>query len=106
MRLAPLLSLASIVALLLLGFALLATSQVAPRRTLGVLPLDRRNRLVKRGAAVLLFLVGLVLSIARDGAGFGVLLWASAASLCALTVTCVLSYRPGWLKPLVRSGRT
>lgn len=86
-----------------LGFALLALSQ------------DRHWHHVDRGsqcslrALFLLRSVGygllfaaLVLALVRDGPGFGSLLWATMISIGALAVVCTLTWRPLWLRPLVR----
>lgn len=96
----------AVVATCYLGFALLALSQDRHWHHLG----GARHcpaRLVGplRTGGYSLLLVGLVASLARDGANFGPLLWATLLGIAAFAVVCTLTWRSQWLRPLVRLFR-
>jgi hypothetical protein len=85
------------------GFALLALSQDRHWHHL-----ERRRHCPPRAVLPLrmagygLLFAALVLALVRDGPGFGSLLWATMISIGALAVVCTLTWRPLWLRPLVR----
>lgn len=98
-----LLSFLALIVALYLGFALLALSQERNRRTVRVAAaLPRVATILLRVAGY--GLIGLALPIAlwRDGPGFGALMWATLVSIGALAVVCTLTWKPLWLRPLVR----
>ena len=77
------------------GFLLLALAQARPRQRLGLTAeLAPGRRLSLRLGGALLLALALVLALARDGPGFGGLLWCTAISLAALAVACTLSWPP------------
>lgn len=77
-----------------LGFLLLALAQARPRQRLGLtVELARGPRSGLRLGGALLLALALVLALARDGPGFGGLLWGTAVSLAALAVACTLSWQ-------------
>ena len=77
------------------GFLLLALAQARPRQRLGLAAqLAPGRRLTLRLGGALLLALALVLALARDGPGFGSLLWGTAISLAALAVACTLSWPP------------
>ena len=43
--------------------------------------------------------ISLALSLVRDGASFGSLLWITMIGVAALTVALTLAWRPRWLRP-------
>jgi len=88
------------------GFALLALSQARHwRAVVGAAALPRRRVLVLRSIGGVLIALSLMLSLLRDGASFGSLLWATAISLAALAVAFTLAWRPRLLRPLAVAGR-
>ena len=77
------------------GFLLLALAQARPRQRLGLAAqLAPGRRFGLRLGGALLLALALVLALARDGSGFGGLLWGTAISLAALAVACTLSWPP------------
>jgi len=88
------------------GFALLALSQTQHwRAVVGAAALPRRRVLVLRTIGTALIALSLILSLLRDGPGFGSLLWATAISLAALGVAFTLAWWPRMLRPLAVVGR-
>lgn len=86
-----------------LGFAALAMSQDRHWHHLGGgRHCPRRTSIVLRFVGWLLLLAALVLSLVRDGASFGSLLWATVITVCALAVVATLSWRAHWLRPAAR----
>ena len=86
-----------------LGFAALAMSQDHHWHHLGgSRHCPRRACVVLRVAGWALLLAALVLALARDGAGFGSLLWGTIITIGALCVVATLSWRAHWLRPLAR----
>lgn len=83
-----------------LGFTLLALSQVRHWRIVfdKALP-TQREVLTLHGLGILMLSISLVLSIVRDGASFGSLLWITVISMAALSVAFTLTWRPRWLRP-------
>ncbi|ARP94004.1 DUF3325 family protein [Bordetella genomosp. 13] len=55
-----------------------------------------------RLAAGVLLLAALCAAISLAGPAFGALLWAMDISLAAMLVAFTLTWRPGWLAPLLR----
>ena len=84
-----------------IGFALLALSQRRYWRQIFsagapiALPL-----LFLRGLGSLALTASLAVSLLRDGADYGALLWVTALSLSAMAVALTLAWRPSWLRPL------
>lgn len=91
-----------------LGFLLLALAQARPRQRLGLTAeLARGPRFGLRLGGALLLALALVLALARDGPGFGGLLWGTAVSLAALAVAFTLSGQarlPGLAAGVARRG--
>lgn len=86
-----------------LGFAALAMSQDRHWHHLGGgRHCPRRTSIVLRFVGWALLLAALVLSLMRDGASFGSLLWATVVTVCALAVVATLSWRAHWLRPAAR----
>ena len=87
------------------GFLLLALAQARPRQRLGLAAkLAPGRRLSLRLGGALLLALALVLALARDGPGFGGLLWGTAISLAALAVACTLSWPPRLVTRVTRPG--
>ena len=87
------------------GFLLLALAQARPRQRLGLAAqLAPGRRLSLRLGGALLLALALVLALARDGPGFGGLLWGTAISLAALAVACTLSWPPRLVLRVTRPG--
>ena len=87
------------------GFLLLALAQARPRQRLGLAAqLAPGRRLSLRLSGALLLALALVLALARDGPGFGSLLWGTAISLAALAVACTLSWPPRLVTRVTRPG--
>lgn len=87
------------------GFLLLALAQARPRQRLGLAAqLAPGRRLSLRLGGALLLALALVLALARDGPGFGSLLWGTAISLAALAVACTLSWPPRLVTRVTRPG--
>lgn len=85
------------------GFALFAMSQAKHwRRIVGAKKDPPRPR-IKRVAGAALLLAALACALLRDGPSFGAILWALALSVAAFAVAMVLAWRPGWLRPPIRS---
>lgn len=98
-----LLSLLAVIGTLYLGFVLLALSQDRHwHEAGGQRQCPPRMRRMLRPAGYALLIVALVLALMRDGASFGALLWATTISAGAFAVVCTLTWRPRWLRPLVR----
>lgn len=98
-----LLSFLALAAALYLGFALLALSQERNRRAVGIAAsLPRAGTVLLRVAGYGLIALALPIALWRDGPGFGSLLWATLVSIGALAVVCTLTWKPLWLRPLVR----
>ena len=78
-----------------LGFALLALTQTRPWRQLGQTALltGMRRRVLRILGGSALFM-SLFLCLVRDGPSFGILLWATAISLAAVTVAFTLTWCP------------
>lgn len=87
-----------------LGFALLALSQDRHWERAGG-GRDCPAWLVRpmRIAGYVLLLASLALALWRDGPGFGSLVWATLLSVGATAVTATLTWRPNWLRPVVRT---
>ena len=87
------------------GFLLLALAQARPRQRLGLAAqLAPGRRLSLRLGGALLLALALMLALARDGPGFGGLLWGTAISLAALAVACTLSWPPRLVTRVTRPG--
>jgi hypothetical protein len=87
-----------------LGFALLALSQDRHwERVGGGRHCPPRLVLPMRILGYVLLLASLALALWRDGPGFGSLVWATMLSVGAIAVTCTLTWRANWLRPVVRS---
>ena len=87
------------------GFLLLALAQARPRQRLGLAAqLAPGRRFGLRLGGALLLALALVLALARDGPGFGGLLWGTAISLAALAVACTLSWPPRLVTSVTRPG--
>ena len=86
------------------GFALLALSQDRHwERAGGARNCPARLVLPMRLLGYLLLFVSLALALWRDGPGFGSLVWATMLSVGAIAVTCTLTWRASWLRPVVRT---
>lgn len=86
------------------GFALLALSQDRHwERAGGGRDCPPRLVLPLRIAGYLLLLASLALALWRDGPSFGSLVWATMLSVGAVAVTCTLTWRANWLRPVVRT---
>lgn len=86
------------------GFALLALSQDRHwERAGGARCCPERLAWPMRIAGYALLATSLALSLWRDGPGFGSLLWATMLSVGAVAVTCTLTWRANWLRPVVRT---
>lgn len=83
-----------------LSFALLALSQVRHWRVVfdKALP-TQREVLLLRSLGILMLSISLALSLVRDGASFGSLLWITMIGVAALAVALTLAWRPRWLRP-------
>ena len=83
------------------GFALLALSQRRHwTRAIGEgepSP-EQARRLRILGYALLA--IAFVLAVLRDGASFGIVLWATAISIAAIAVALTLTWRPRWVRAL------
>lgn len=87
-----------------LGFVLLALSQDRHwERAGGERHCPSRLVLPLRALGYVLLLASLVLALLRDGPGFGSLVWATMLSVGAVAVTCTLTWRAHWLRPVVRT---
>jgi hypothetical protein len=86
------------------GFALLALSQDRHwERVGGARCCPERLARPMQLAGGILLVTSLFLSLWRDGPGFGALLWATMLSVGAVVVTCTLTWRAHWLRPVVRT---
>lgn len=86
-----------------LGFAALAMSQDRHWHRLGGgRHCPPRTAVVLRLAGYALLFVALVLSLERDGASLGSLLWLTIITVGALCVVATLSWRAHWLRPVAR----
>ncbi len=86
------------------GFALLALSQDRHwERAGGGRDCPARLVLPMRSLGYALLLASLALALWRDGAGFGSLVWATMLTVGAVAVTCTLTWRANWLRPVVRT---
>ncbi len=86
------------------GFALLALSQDRHwERAGGARDCPARLVVPLRLGGYLLLLASLGLALWRDGPSFGSLVWATMLSVGAIAVTCTLTWRAHWLRPLVRT---
>lgn len=86
------------------GFALLALSQDRHwERAGGGRDCPARLVLPLRIAGYVFLLVSFALAVWRDGASFGTLVWATMLSVGAIAVTCTLTWRANWLRPVVRT---
>ena len=95
--------LAALLVSVCLGFALLALSQDRHwHHSGGTRNCPPRAVLPLRTAGFGALLVALALALVRDGPSFGALLWATCLTLGALAVVAVLTWRPYWMRPLVR----
>jgi Protein of unknown function (DUF3325) len=93
--------LAGVLAATYLGFALLALSQDRHWHHLGgARRCPPRTAFSLRVTGYVLLSVSLGLSVVRDGASFGAVLWATALCVCAFAVLCTLTWRMRWLEPL------
>ena len=83
-----------------LSFALFAQSQVRHWRVVfdKALP-TQREVLLLRSLGILMLSISLALSLVRDGASFGSLLWITMIGVAALAVALTLAWRPRWLRP-------
>lgn len=83
-----------------LSFALFALSQVRHWRVVfdKALP-TQREVLLLRSLGILMLSISLALSLVRDGASFGSLLWITMIGVTALAVALTLAWRPRWLRP-------
>lgn len=83
-----------------LSFALFALSQVRHWRVVfdKALP-TQREVLLLRSLGILILSMSLALSLVRDGASFGSLLWITMIGVAALAVALTLAWRPRWLRP-------
>ncbi|OUS50785.1 hypothetical protein BM607_016265 [Shewanella sp. SACH] len=83
-----------------LSFALFALSQVRHWRVVfdKALP-TQRVVLTLRCLGILMLSISLALSLVRDGASFGSLLWITLIGVAALAVALTLAWRPRWLRP-------
>ncbi|AEG13411.1 hypothetical protein Sbal183_0101 [Shewanella baltica OS183] len=83
-----------------LSFALFALSQVRHWRVVfdKALP-TQREVLLLRSLGILMLSISLALSLVRDGASFGSLLWITMIGVAALAVALTLAWRPRWLRP-------
>lgn len=82
-----------------LSFALFALSQVRHWRVVfdKALP-TQREVLLLRSLGILMLSISLALSLVRDGASFGCLLWITMIGIAALAVALTLAWRPRWLR--------
>ena len=86
------------------GFALLALSQDRHwERSGGGRHCPARLVLPMRILGYGFLAASLALALWRDGPGFGSLLWVSMLSVGAIAVTCTLTWRAHWLRPVVRT---
>lgn len=90
-----------------LGFALLALNQEKHwERVTGQRPSQRDmpagRTLPLRLAGYGLLALALALSLERDGASFGSILWVVGLSVGGLATVATLTWRSAWLKPLAR----
>lgn len=91
------------IAALYLGLALLALSQDRHWRGIGgARSLGRPTVVRVRIAGYGLLAASLAVLLARDGAGFGALLWSCLLMAVAFAVTATLTWRARWLRPLAR----
>lgn len=103
--------LAALLAAAYCGFTALAVAQ--PRhwtRVIGEGAPSQRQVWRLRGGGYVLLLVAFALALLRDGASFGIVLWATAISLSAMSVAFTLTWRPRWalmiVAPLGQPGGT
>ena len=83
------------------GFALLALSQRRHwTRAIGEGEPPPRQARRLRVAGYALLAVAFVLAVLRDGASFGIVLWASVISVAAIAVALTLTWRPRWVRAL------
>ncbi|RKQ70503.1 DUF3325 domain-containing protein [Oceanibaculum indicum] len=86
-----------------LGFNLLALSQEKNwERVTGQRHVPGGRTLPLRLAGYGLLALALALSLERDGASFGSILWVVGLSVGGLATVATLTWRPAWLKPLAR----
>jgi hypothetical protein len=86
------------------GFVLLALSQDRHwERAGGSRDCPARLVLPMRIAGYAFLLCSLALALWRDGPSFGSLVWATMLSVAAVAVTCTLTWRANWLRPIVRT---
>jgi len=86
------------------GFVLLALSQDRHwERAGGGRDCPARLALPMRIAGYAFLLCSLALALWRDGPSFGSLVWATMLSVAAVAVTCTLTWRANWLRPVVRT---
>ncbi len=86
------------------GFVLLALSQDRHwERAGGGRDCPARLVLPTRIAGYAFLLCSLSLAVWRDGPSFGSLVWATMLSVGAVAVTCTLTWRANWLRPVVRT---
>ena len=92
--------LAAIFSTAYLSFALFALSQVRHWRVVldKALP-TQREVLLLRSLGILMLSMSLALSLVRDGASFGSLLWITMIGVAALAIALTLAWRPRWLRP-------
>ncbi|MEM1396672.1 MAG: DUF3325 domain-containing protein [Pseudomonadota bacterium] len=80
-----------------IGMALLALSQDRNWRAVGV---GHPRAGYMRGLGWAVLSASLAPIFFRDGPSFAALIWPMLIAACAITVAMVLTYRPGWLRPL------
>lgn len=86
-----------------LGFDLLALSQDRNwERVTGQRHVPAGRTLPLRLAGYGLLALALALSLERDGASFGSILWVVALSIGGLATVATLTWRSAWLMPLAR----
>lgn len=66
------------------------------------MPQPRRAALALRGLGAVGLLGSLALCLAADHASMASLVWVMTLSAAACAVALLLSWRPGWLRPLAR----
>lgn len=95
-------------ALCYVAFALLALCQAPHRKAVD--PLARAASLAGQFARLFVAATCLTAALIRllevQGSGFGAVLWALLVSASAYTLSLTLSWKPGWLRLLLRRSRT